>query len=146
MSLNRWDPLRDLLTIQEKLHRVLASSAGEAPRKRKARWCPDVDMLETPEAYIFRAELAGVGKENISIEVHGRRLTIAGERFPESEPRAAAYHSIERVHGYFERSFNLPERVDLEDAEATYVDGVLEVSLPKALNERERTITVVCLS
>jgi len=103
-------------------------------------------MLETPEAYIFRAELAGVGKQNISIEVHGRRLTISGERFVESEPRLAAYHSIERVQGYFERSFNLPERVDLEAAEANYVDGVLEVRLPKAGNDRERTITVVCLS
>jgi HSP20 family protein len=103
-------------------------------------------MLETPDAYVFRAELPGVGRENINIEVRGNRLRIYGERSLESEPAIAAYHSIERVHGMFERNFTLPGQVDIDLAEARYEDGMLEVKLPKTTEIRERSISVVCLS
>jgi HSP20 family protein len=145
MTLNRWDPLRDLLNFQERMNRLVDSSLEERAYKRAACWCPVVDILETPDGYIFRAELPGVGKDNITIEVRGNRLVLAGERPLESEPQWAAYLSIERVHGAFERSFPIPGRIDVEKAEATYEDGILEVFLPKSLGESEPNIRVVCV-
>jgi len=144
MTLNRWDPLRDLLNFQERVSRLVAASSHEACSGRRASWCPVVDMLETPDSYVINMELPGVGKDNIRIEVRGRRLTIAGER-PESAGELAAYHTVERAHGAFERSFELPGDADVEDAEAKYVDGVLTIAFPKATEDRGRVLTIVNL-
>lgn len=144
MTVKRWDPLRDLLNFQERVSRLVAAASEESTCRRAACWCPIVDMLETPHEYILRAELAGVGKENIRIEVRGRRLTISGER-PDSDPQLVAYHSVERAHGAFERSFDLPADADVENAEARYLDGVLEIVLPKSPEDRERILTIVSL-
>jgi HSP20 family protein len=145
MTLNRWDPLRDLLNFQEKMNRFVEIRTQRTLFQRSAVWTPLVDLLETPDAYIFRAELPGVGKKNISIEIQGRRLKLSGERHLESEPQLAAYHSVERAHGPFERSFNLPDDADVEKAEARYEDGILEVYVPKSDEEPERILTVVTL-
>ena len=80
MTLNRWDPFRDLLSLQEKMNRLIDSTVNEGLYHRKACWCPAIDILETPDSYIFRADLPGVGKENINIQVKGNWLTISGER------------------------------------------------------------------
>lgn len=146
MTLNRWDPLRDLLNFQERVSRLVDSSAEEAAARREACWCPVVDVLETPDTYLFRAELPGVGRENINIEIRGKYLRISGKRTLEPEPVIAAYHSIERIHGVFERNFALPGGVDSELAKAKYEDGILEIVLPKSDEVRERHIAVVCMS
>jgi HSP20 family protein len=146
MSLNRWDPFRDLLNFQERVHRLVHPGTREWEATERRRWHPAVDVLETPEAYIIRADLPGVGSDNISIEVRGSVLMLSGERSLELEPEIAAYHSIEKLHGFFEWHFNLPGHVDVENAKARYVDGVLEIFLPKCEEEKpERAITVVCL-
>ncbi len=145
MTLNRWDPLRDLLNFQEKVNRFVEIKTQRTHFQRSAVWSPLVDMLETPDAYIFKAELPGVGKKNINIEIQGRRLKLSGERPLESEPQLAAYHSVERAHGPFERSFDLPDDADVEKTEARYEDGILEVQIPKSQEERERILTVVTL-
>jgi HSP20 family protein len=145
MTLNRWDPLRDLLNFQEKMSRLLDVCGEEGTCKRTASWCPTVDILETPDGYVFRAELPGVGRENINIEVRGNELVLYGERPIESEPRVAAYRRIERVHGFFERRFPLPGNVDVDKAEAKYVDGILDVFLPKSQEDRNRSVDVVYL-
>jgi HSP20 family protein len=146
MTLNRWDPLRDLLNFQERMNRLVGSTLEERMLRRSVCWRPVVDILETPHAYIFRAELPGVCRDNITIEVRGNRLVLAGERPLGSEPQWAAYLSIERIHGCFERSFLLPGPIDIDKAEATYQDGILEVTLPKSEEEHETSITVVCVS
>jgi HSP20 family protein len=145
MTLIRWDPLRDLLNFQEKMSRVLDVCGEEETCKRTASWCPTVDILETPDGYLFRAELPGVGRENINIEVRGNHLELSGERPIESEPKVASYRRMERVHGFFERNFQLPGRVDADKAEARYVDGVLEVFLPKSQEDLDRSVNVVYL-
>ena len=145
MTLNRWDPLRDLLNFQERVNRVIDASLSERSRMRGTCWCPSVDMLETPDAYLIRAELPGVGLENINIEIRNRRLIISGERPIEQEPVIAAYLSIERLHGVFERSFTLPGDVDVDAVKAKYTDGVLEIYLPKSQEEPKNSISVVSL-
>ena len=82
--------------------------------------------------------MPGVGRENISIELSGRRLVISGLRVENAEIDYAAYHTIERVEGYFERSFNIPGPVDVEQAKARYVDGILDLYLPKSEEEPDR--------
>lgn len=144
MTLNRWDPLKDLLSFQEKMNRLMDLSFAEPSRGLRSVWNPAVDVLETPDAYIFRADLPGVGKDRISIEVRSRRLTIKGERDIEAEPRIAAYHSIERESGVFERSFMLPGEVNADEAQAKYSDGVLQIVLPKGREPSARDISVVC--
>lgn len=145
MTLNRWDPLRDLLNFQERVNRFVEIRAQRTVFQPTTCWTPPVDMLETPDAYIFRAELPGVGKKNISIEIQERRLKLSGERRIESEPQLAAYHSVERAHGTFGRVFDLPEDADVEKTEATYVDGLLEITIPKSEEQRERMMRIVTL-
>lgn len=145
MTLNRWDPFRDMLSFQERVTHVMDAFARRRHAARTTSWCPVVDMLETPDSYILRAELPGVGIDNISVEIVGNRLTISGERPAEQDPQMAAYHAIERVHGVFQRSFDLPGPVHVEEAKTRYRDGVLEVFLPKSEEETERSISVVHL-
>jgi len=145
MTLNRWDPLKDLLNFQEKVNRVMHATLSERCQVSGTCWCPLVDMLETPDAYLIRAELPGVGLDNINIEIRNRRLAISGQRSFESEPALAAYIRIERVHGAFERVFNLPGDVDVNAIKAKYVDGILEIHLPKAQEEATAGITIVTL-
>ena len=145
MTLNRWDPLRDLLNFQEKMNRIAHLPFEERCAITGPAWNPPVDVVETPDAYIFRVDLPGVGKDQINVEVRGSRLVIQGERPVTDEPAIAAYHSVECKTGCFQRTFSLPGLVNVDDAKATYVDGVLEVVLPKAQDFGRTGVTVVCL-
>ncbi len=145
MALNRWDPLKDLLNFQEKMARLMHSTGEAQAPKRRATWTPVVDIMETGDAFILRADLPGVGKDKINIEVLGSRLTIQGERPIDDEPQFTSYHHVERETGYFERSFTLPGNIDVDRAKARYSDGVLDLVLPKSSEERPSTITVVYL-
>jgi HSP20 family protein len=145
MTLNKWDPWRELLNFQARAGRLIDATAEQSFSKYRAKWCPPVDVLETEDSYIFLAELPGVGKPNISIEVLGNRLTLYGHRPKEDMSVNAIFHTIERIHGYFERSFDLLGPVDLEDAEATYIDGILTLRIPKGRQAADRCITVQCL-
>ncbi|MEJ2715685.1 MAG: Hsp20/alpha crystallin family protein [Deltaproteobacteria bacterium] len=98
----------------------------------------------TAETYVFRMDLPGVGRDKINIEIQGNRLTINGERPLEAEPKIAAYHSIERETGAFERQFTVPGHVDVDAAEASYVDGVLVLVLPKCEEDRPGNVRVEC--
>jgi HSP20 family protein len=134
-----------MLDFHERINRVLEWGSKEGVVRKQASWNPPVDILETPDDYIFRLELPGVGKDNINIEVEGTLLTVSGHRSMESEPQIAAYHSIERVHGIFRRDFRMPGNVDLDRIEARYIDGVLDLRLPKAAKSRQGAVTVVCM-
>ena len=144
MTLYRWDPLRDMLQFQEKMGRLLDKTAGHGYCSFGTAWRPRVDILETPDAYIFRVDLPGVGKDRINTEVKASTLIISGERAVEPAPWIAAHHTIERESGYFERRFAVPGLVDADKAEAKYVDGVLTVMLPKATQESGRSVSIRC--
>jgi HSP20 family protein len=121
MAFARWDPLRDLLAIQQRLDRFAPGPAG---------WTPPVDLLETAEAYIVIAELAGVERDDLSISMHDDgRLTVAGVR---RERASEEYHRVERGHGTFSRTFHLPIAVEADRITADFRDGVLTVTCPKA--------------
>lgn len=144
MTLNKWDPLRDLLDFQERANQMLGVGLERDKRKRRVKWHPSVDVLETPDSFVFRAELPGVGLENINVEVRGSTLILSGNRTVEPEPKIAVYHTIERVQGLFERSFSLPDLLDVDRITAKYIDGILEVILPKRSVESNGSICVRC--
>jgi HSP20 family protein len=134
-----------MLSFQERVTHIMDAFARRRHAARTVCWCPAVDILETPGAYILRAELPGVGIDNITVEIVGNRLTISGERPAEPDPPMAAYFAIERVNGVFQRSFDLPGPVDVEETKTRYRDGVLEVLLPKSEEMAGRSISVVHL-
>lgn len=143
MTLNRWDPLKDLLNFQERMNRMVTIPFSVGLRRRPEMWNPVVDIFETDEAYVFRADLPGVGKDNINIEIKGGRLTIHGERPLDSGTGAPAYHVVERESGLFERSFALPGNIDVDRAEDRYEEGVLDLVLPKSKERRSTTVAVI---
>ncbi len=131
MAFARWDPIRDLLAIQQRLDRFAPGPAG---------WSPPVDLLETTDAYLVMAELPGVIREDLTISMHDDgRLTIAGVR---RERSGEEYHRVERGHGNFSRTFHLPIPVDADRITADLHDGVLTVSCPKAPNGGGRRILI----
>ena len=133
MAFARWDPLSDLLAIQQRLDRYAPGPAG---------WKPAVDILETSDQYIVSAEVPGMSREDLDIRVHDGRLIISGVR-RERTPQCEQYHRVERGHGSFSRTFQLPVPVDGERVTADLRDGVLTVICPKAADAAARRIQVL---
>ncbi len=144
MKLIKWDPLRDLLSFQERVNRLQGVRVSDPDISRGPCWCPVLDILETREAYVVWAELPGVGKDNIEIEVTGRSVVLSGSRTVENEFESAEYKSVERVQGFFQRSFELPGPIDVDKSAAKYVDGVLQLYLPKSEDSEDRCIKIEC--
>ena len=132
MAFARWDPIRDLLAIQQHLERLAPSQSG---------WKPPVDLQETADQYIVIAEVPGMSRDDLDIRVHEGRLTIAGER-RERTPQCEQYHRVERGHGSFSRTFHLPVAVDGDRVTADLRNGVLTVICPKAADGASRRIQV----
>jgi HSP20 family protein len=132
MAFARWDPIRDLLAIQQRLDRLAPGPAG---------WKPPVDLHETADEYVITAEVPGVAREAIDIQFHDGRLTLSGVR----APRTCTYeqfHRVERGHGSFSRSFQLPFPIDADSIRADLRDGVLTVTCPKDANAAARRIHI----
>jgi len=128
----RWDPIRDLLAIQQRLDRFAPGPAG---------WAPSVDLHETDDRYVITAEVPGIAREDVHIQVQDGRLTLSGAR-REREVACEEYHRIERGHGVFSRTFHLPLAITAEEITADLKDGVLTVVVPKATGPAPRRIRV----
>jgi HSP20 family protein len=147
MAIVRWlDPFRDLSAIQERMNQIfedaLARSRGREEGLRTGMWTPAVDIYENNDFVVVKAELPGVEKDRISVEVKEGILTLRGERGFDKELKEESYHRIERSYGSFQRSFSLPVSVDQEKVTARFRDGVLEVQLPKKDQEKPKQIEV----
>lgn len=128
----RWDPIRDLLAIQQRLDRFAPGPAG---------WKPAVDLHETADEYVIAAEVPGMAREDLDIHIQDGRITISGVRRERASP-CEQYHRIERGHGAFSRTFQLPVPVDTDDIRADLRDGVLTVTCPKLTEGGTRRIQV----
>jgi HSP20 family protein len=105
-------------------------------------WYPAVDVLESKDSYLLRAELPGMNKEDFNLEVKNGLLTISGERRLQEPLSGVRYRAVERVAGRFSRSFYLPETVQQDGIQATYRDGILEIYVPKLEYAKARQIRV----
>ena len=131
MAFARWDPIRDLLAIQQRLDRYAPGPAG---------WKPAVDLHETQEHYVIVAEVPGMRRDDLEIHLHEGRITISGVRQERTGP-CEQYHRMERGHGSFSRTFQLPLPIDAGSISAELRDGVLTVKCPK-IAESSRRIQV----
>jgi len=123
VAFSRWDPLHDLIALHERLNRL---GSDDAPG-----WSPAVDVYETPERFVISAELPGLSRSDLTIEIQQQTLTLRGVRH-HCERADARFHRVERGHGPFARAFALPSAVDAGSVTADYCDGVLTVLVPKA--------------
>lgn len=132
MAFARWDPVRDLLAIQLKMERL--------PAPTPQGWVPAADLCETADAYIVTAELPGVPRNQIRIDVHDGQLTLHGRR--DARVACEQYHQVERGHGEFSRSFRLPHTIQAERVSAELKDGVLTIVVPKGAPQGPRHVDV----
>jgi HSP20 family protein len=132
MAFARWDPIRDLLAIQQRLDRFAPAQTG---------WIPPIDVHETADDYIITAELPGLSRDDIQIQVHDGRVYISGER-REHEAPCEQYHRVERGHGSFSRTFELPLPVQNDHVSADLRDGVLTIVCPKVKEGGAQRIVV----
>ncbi len=143
-TLTRWDPFRDILTLQDRVNRFFGDSFTRLPAAEAAgAWFPPVDILEEGDQLVLRAELPGVNKDDIDIRVENGTVTLRGEKKLEKEVDSESAYRLERFYGSFARSFVLPTSIDADKIKATYKDGVLEVVLPKAEEARPRKVKVL---
>lgn len=138
MALVRWEPV----TMNRLLNSFFDTPTGMATAPR--RWVPAVDLSETDDAYVLRADLPGLSPDDVSIELENRVLTISGERTAEHETEEAGYRRLERSFGSFRRTLTLPAGVDAEAITAAFDNGVLTVRVPKpeAIKPRKVAIAV----
>ncbi len=140
MTLVRWTPWRELEDMQRSLSRILDdTSFGTA---ETSQWIPAIDIRETDSALLVQAELPGIDKKDIKLEVKDGVLTLSGERNYEKDVKEENAHRIERSYGRFARSFSLPTNVDTDKVDASMNNGVLEVRLPKKESAKPKAITV----
>ena len=151
MAIIRWEPFRDLLTLQERMNRVFDDSLRGTPRAANpsedewalgGSWAPSVDIYEQDGNIVLKAELPGIDAKDVDIRLENNVLTLRGERKLEGEVKRESYHRVERAYGSFARSFTLPTVVDQGNIKAEYKDGVLKLVLPKREEAKPRQIQI----
>jgi HSP20 family protein len=148
MALVRWDPSREVDTLQTEVNRLFdtffGGSAGNAGGIR--RWVPAMDLAETEDHLVLRADLPGLDRDDVNIEVKDGVLTVSGERKAEHEDREEGFYRVERAYGSFSRSLSLPQDVDAGRIEATFDKGVLAVRIPKPEERKPHRVEIGSVS
>ena len=146
MAVIRWEPARELQSIQQEMNRLFGTvfdgQAGGRNGDSLKRWIPAMDLVEEGEHYVLRADLPGVEETDVNVELEDNVLTISGERRSKSEERREGYYRIERASGSFSRSLTLPEGIDPDSVKASFDKGVLEVSIPKPEQRKPRRVAI----
>jgi HSP20 family protein len=145
MELVRWEQVEGVNRIQSRINELFEDALGRTRAQQSAAagvWYPPVDILESKDSYLIRAELPGMRSEDLKTEVNEGILTLSGERKLEEPASGVEYHRVERVTGKFSRSFHVPQTVNPDGIKATYKDGILEVQVPKADEAKPRQIAI----
>jgi HSP20 family protein len=148
MTIVRWEPLRELSSLQSEMNRLFntvfdpTTTGGSGGTAQLRRWMPAMDLVETDEHFVLRADLPGMSEEDVRIELEDTVLTISGERKAEHEHREEGFHRVERAFGAFARTLTLPKGIDPEGISASFDKGVLEVRVPKPQETRPRRISI----
>ena len=144
-TMNRWEqqPFRGATTLQEQINRAFGDVVGRAGEESNLTpWAPAVDIYETENELVLKADLPDVDAENVNVRVENLTLTISGERKFETKVNEDNYLRIERAYGSFSRSFSLANSVKSEAIKADYQNGVLTLSLPKREEAKPKQIKV----
>ena len=145
MAVVRWDPFRDLNMLQDRMNRLFEDAGrnwkGDEPASTTT-WSPAVDIFETESEIVVKAEVPGMERKDITLNLENNVLTLKGERRFLKEAKEENYHRIERSYGGFSRAFSIPATVDEEKIRADYQDGVLKIVLPKKEQLRPKQIKI----
>lgn len=146
MNLIKWNPFSELEDISNRLNQIfgrsVTSTAAGHEMMKVADWTPSVDISETDKAYLIKAEIPEVKKEDVKVTVENGMLTIQGERKMEKEEKGKKFHRIERSYGSFVRSFRLPDGVDETKAKAEFKDGMINITLPKSEKAKTKAVEI----
>ena len=146
MTIVKWDPFKNVAALQDRINRIFDESFSRTAESdddiSMSAWKPSVDIYETDEAIILKAELPGIKKEDVSVEVKDNVLTLKGVRTEEKEIKEKNYYRKERAFGTFSRAFNLQHRIQPDKIKARFKDGVLKIEIPKPEEEKPKQITV----
>jgi len=134
MRLRVWEPFRRVAPFYADFDKLANEAEGT--------WHPSVDISENENAFVLKAELPGVNREDINIDINHKTLTLKGEKKFEEKTEKENYVRVERSYGSFSRTFALSDKVDTENVKASYKDGVLEVTLPKKEEAKPKEIKV----
>jgi HSP20 family protein len=141
MALIRWEPASEVDSLQSDFNRLIEGFFGR-PAASSRNWTPAMDLSETADGFVLRADLPGLDQDDVSIEVKDNILSIAGERRNEHEEEREGYYRVERAYGSFSRSLSLPRGVDPESVSARFDKGVLEVRIPKPAEPEAHRIQI----
>ena len=143
MELTKWEPFREMDDVFERFARPLGWHHRFGQELAKAGdWAPRVDIAETDKEFVIKAEIPEISKEDVKVTVENGVLTFRGERKKEKEEKSKKFHRIERYHGCFCRSFSLPDNVDESKIDASFKDGMLELTVPKTETKKSKSIEV----
>ena len=145
MTIVRWEPLRELNSLQSEMNRLFntvfdtpSGGSGNALR----RWVPAMDLVEAGDQFILRADLPGMSEEDVHVEFEDGTLTVSGERKAEHEEHEEGFLRVERAFGAFSRSLTLPKGIDADAVTAGFDRGVLEIRIPKPEQRKPRRIEI----
>jgi HSP20 family protein len=145
MAIVRWEPLRELGSLQNEMNRLF-NTVFDTPAPGNTgtlrRWMPAMDLVESGDHFVLRADLPGMSEDDIKIEFEDGTLTVSGERKAEHEDREEGYYRVERAFGSFSRSLTLPQGIDADAVSARFDRGVLEIRIPKPEERRPRRIEI----
>ncbi len=147
MALIRWEPVRELSSIQSEMNRLFNTffdtptqqGNGHSPLRR---WIPAMDLVETADEFVLRADLPGLSENDVNIELDDNVLTVSGERKSEREERKEGHYRVERSSGSFSRSLTLPEGVAADAVRASFDKGVLEIRIPKPEARKPQKVAI----
>ena len=146
LALVRWEPVRELSSLQNDMNRLFntffdTSTAGNGATASR-RWIPAMDLVETDDHFVLKADLPGLAEQDVHIDVEDDVLTVSGERKSEHEDKREGYVRVERSYGAFRRSLTLPEGVEPEAVTASFDRGVLEIRIPKPEQRKPRRVAI----
>jgi HSP20 family protein len=146
MAIIKWDPLGNIATLQDRINKLFDDSfpqqTGGDDEVSVCAWTPNVDIYETDQGVVIVADLPGVNKEDVAVEVKDNVMTISGERVGDPDPETTTYYRRERICGNFHRTFTLHAMVEPEQIKAKFKNGVLTVEIPKPMEDKPRQIAV----
>lgn len=142
-SIMRWEPFRNLSSLQEQVNRLFESSfPSRGDESALTAWAPAVDVYETENELVIKADLPDVTEKDLDVRIENNMLTIRGERKFEQKVKEESYLRMERAYGSFSRSFSLPNSVNTEAIKAEYKDGVLNITLPKRAESKPKQVKI----
>jgi HSP20 family protein len=148
-SIDRWDPFRDLVSIQDELNRLFGrtfSGSEDTRPTASGNWMPSMDVFETQDKIVTEIELPGIDPEQVDVSVEDSTLTVTGSREFTDEMKDENVHRVERRYGAFARAITLPQTADTEHVEARFDKGVLRVEVPKVERAKPKRIEIKAAS